>query len=96
MPQYAILGNWTEQGLHQLKQSPQRAEAFRKAVEAAGGRLHSMLYTIGPHDFVAVVELPSDEVANQLLLRTGMQGNARTTTLKGWIPAEFSQLVQTL
>jgi uncharacterized protein with GYD domain len=89
MPSYAILGNWTEEGIRSLKQAPQRGEAFGKAVAAAGGKVTAMLYTIGPHDFVAIAEFPSDEVANQVILRTGMLGTARTTTLKGWTAAEF-------
>lgn len=96
MPFYAVLGNWTEQGIREVKRAPERAEALRKAVEAAGGKVVVTLYTIGPHDFVSVLELPSDDVANQLLLRTGMQGFARTTTLKGWSVSEFSQLVHKL
>jgi uncharacterized protein with GYD domain len=93
MPSYVILGNWTEEGMRALKQAPQRSEAFSRAAVAAGGRVSSMLYTIGPYDFVAIVEFPSDEVANQVILRTGMQGSARTTTLKGWTAAEFLGLV---
>jgi uncharacterized protein with GYD domain len=96
MPYYAVLGNWTEEGIRAVKQAPQRGEAVRKAVEAAGGKVHSFLNTMGGFDIVAVFELPSDEVANQVLLRAGMQGFVRTTTLKGWTPPEFAQLVQRL
>lgn len=94
MPHYVILGNWTEEGIRQVKQGPQREEAFRKAVEAAGGKVLVDLHTMGAHDFVTVVELPSDEVLNLLALRTGQQGFVRTITLKGWTGPEFAQLVQ--
>ncbi|MGB6501243.1 MAG: GYD domain-containing protein [Thermoplasmata archaeon] len=96
MPFYAILANWTEQGIRTVKQAPQRSDGLRKAVEAAGGRVLSLLYTMGGYDLVVCVELPSDEVANELMLRSGMQGFVRTTTLKGWSAAEFAQLSQKL
>ncbi len=96
MPYYAVLGSWTEEGIRAVKQSPQRGEAIRKAIETAGGKVHAFLNTMGAYDVITVVELPSDEVANQVLLRAGMQGFVRTTTLKGWTPAEFAQLVQRL
>jgi len=96
MPFYAVLGSWTEEGIRAVKQAPQRSEAFRRSVEAAGGKVLSLLHTMGSYDVVAAIELPSDEVANELMLRTGLQGLVRTTTLKGWSDAEFARLVQKL
>jgi uncharacterized protein with GYD domain len=96
MPYYVVLGNWTQEGIKAVKLSPQRGESVRKAVEAAGGRVLAFLNTMGTYDIVAVFELPSDEVANQVLLRAGMQGFVRSTTLKGWPPSEFAEIVKRL
>ena len=96
MPSYVVLVNWTVEGIKAVKKSPERAEAFRKAVEQVGGRVLSFLHTMGAYDMVVALELPSDEVANQLALRTGMQGFVRTTTLKGWSSSEFAELVRKL
>ena len=96
MPHYVILGSWTEEGIRTVKDGPQRQEAFRKAVESAGGKVVVSMHTMGIYDIVAVVELPSDESANILALRNGQQGFVRTTTLKGWSDSEFGQLVQKL
>jgi uncharacterized protein with GYD domain len=96
MPFYVMLGNWTEEGIRNVKQGPQREEAFHKAVESSGGKVLLDLHTMGAYDFVAAVELPSDEVASLLALRTGSQGFVRTTTLKGWSASEFAQLVKKL
>ena len=96
MPQYVVLVNWTAEGIRAVKKSPERGEAFRKSVEQAGGKVLSFLHTMGTYDLVIAVELPSDEVANQLALRAGMQGFVRTTTLKGWTAAEFAELARKL
>ncbi len=96
MPTYVLLGAWTEEGVRQLKQAPSRAEAFRKAVEAAGGKVLLDLHTLGTYDLVTVVDLPSDEALNVVALRSAQQGFVRTTTLKGWTLPEFGQLVQKL
>jgi uncharacterized protein with GYD domain len=93
MAAYVFLGNWTDEGIRQLKQAPARTDAFRTAVEAAGGKVLLTLYTMGIYDVVAAVELPNDDAANQLALRTGQLGFVRTTTLKGWTTAEFRDLV---
>lgn len=96
MPLYAVLATWTEEGIRTVKQSPQRSEALRAAVDAAGGHVVAFLHTMGSYDVVAILELPSDEVANTLLLRAGLQGFVRTTTLKGWSGAEYAELVRKL
>jgi len=96
MPLYAVLVNWTEEGIRSVKKVPQRTEQFRASVESAGGRVLSFLHTMGTYDAVAAVDLPSDEVANELLLRMGAQGFARTTTLKGWTTADFTKLTDKL
>ncbi len=96
MPTYVVLGNWTAEGVRAVRDSPARGEAFRKAVESAGGRVVQLLYTMGPHDFVTMLDFPSDEAANAALLKAGTQGYARTVTLKGWTPAEFREILAKL
>ncbi|HLM70460.1 MAG: GYD domain-containing protein [Candidatus Lutacidiplasmatales archaeon] len=96
MPSYVFLVTWTAEGIRGVKQSPARGEGFRKSVEQAGGKVLSFLHTMGAYDLVIAVELPSDNVANELALRAGMQGFVRTTTLKGWSSAEFAELARTL
>jgi uncharacterized protein with GYD domain len=96
MPSYVFLVNWTAEGIRAVKQSPQRSEAFRQSVQAAGGKVLSFLHTMGAYDLVVAVELPSDEAANRLALHAGLQGFVRTTTLKGWSTAEFTEMVRTL
>jgi len=96
MPSYVFLVNWTDSGIRAVRDAPARSEAFRRAVEAAGGHLLSILHTMGVYDLVVAAELPSDETANQLALRTGQEGFVRTTTLKGWSASEFAALVRTL
>jgi uncharacterized protein with GYD domain len=96
MPHYVSLVNWTDQGIRAVKDSPKRSEAFRKGVEAAGGKVVAMLYTMGKYDLVGITELPSDEVANELALRLGMLGNVRSVTLKGWTESEMAKLIQKL
>jgi uncharacterized protein with GYD domain len=96
MPHYVSLVNFTDQGIRAMKDSMSRAAALRTSIEAAGGKLEVLLYTMGPYDAVAVSELPSDEVANEIALRIGAQGNVRTVTLKAWTPGEMEKILQKL
>lgn len=96
MPSYLVLGNWTEQGIRNVKQSPQRLEAIKKAAQNAGGNLIFFYMTMGQHDFAALVELPNDEAAARTLLGVGMGGNARTTTLKAFTEDEYRKVIGSL
>ena len=93
MPTYVVLANWTDQGIRTVKESPQRLDATRKAIEAAGGKLLAFYLTMGKYDEVLIVEGPSDAVAATMALSSGSQGNIRTETLKAFPEAEYRQII---
>ena len=92
MPSYLSLGNWTEQGIRSVNESPQRLAAVKKAAEDAGGRLIFFYITMGQYDFAALLEMPDDESAARMLLKAGKQGNIRTTTLRAFTEDEYVAL----
>ena len=96
MPTYVILMNLTEQGVKNIKDAPARIEEATQAIEAAGGNLIGFYLTMGPYDYVAIAEGPSDEVAMMQLLGLGAAGNVRTTTLKAFTKEEFAEIVKKL
>ncbi len=75
-----------------MKDSPKRAEAARRAIEQAGGKMW-VWYTLGEYDFVAISEAPNDEVILRILLVLGSQGNIRTKTLKAWPEADAAKVM---
>lgn len=93
MPTYVVLANWTDQGIRTVKKSPQRLDATRKAIEAAGGRLLGFYLTMGRYDQVLIVEGPSDEVAATVALSAGSEGNVRTETLKAFPEDQYRGII---
>lgn len=93
MPHYISLINWTEQGIKNVKDSPKRAQAVRKAIEKIGGKLQLLYYTMGQYDIVAIVEAPDDATAMQILLAIGSQGNVRTTTMKAFPESQGAKII---
>jgi uncharacterized protein with GYD domain len=93
MPSFLSLIRWTEQGIRNVKDSPQRFDAFRQTVEAAGGRVIFLYMTLGDYDLATVVEVPDDERAAQLLLAVGALGNVRTMTMRAFTEEEFRRIV---
>jgi uncharacterized protein with GYD domain len=84
VPTYVVLLNWTDQGIRNYKETLDRAEAASKALEALGGRMKDLYWTLGPHDVVAIAEAPDDETATAFALAAGAQGSIRSTTLRAF------------
>jgi uncharacterized protein with GYD domain len=92
MPAYITLASFTEQGARNIKDSPQRFEAFKAAAEAAGVSVKSVHWTTGAYDMVVVTE-GTEEAAMALTLKTAAQGNVRTQTMRGFTLAEMRKLL---
>ena len=96
MPSYLSLVNWTDQGIRDVKDSPQRLDAVKQGAEAAGGRVIFFYLTMGQYDMALLTELPNDEAAARLALMVGSQGNVRTTTLKAFTEDEYRNIIGSL
>jgi len=96
MQTYILLIKLTEQGIKDVKNAPKRMELATQSIEAMGGKLVGIYAVIGEYDYVAIGEMPSDEVAMRFLLGLGALGNVRTTTLRAFTREEFSAIVQKL
>jgi uncharacterized protein with GYD domain len=93
MPTYVSLINWTEQGIKNFRESTKRAEDFTKLVEASGGRVRELLWTVGEYDIVSVVDFPDDESGVAALLRQGSGGNIRSNTMRAFSAGEMEGIV---
>ena len=93
---YISLINFTDQGIRNIKQSPERAQAFRDMVEKAGATVKAIYWTLGNYDLVAITDVPDDATAMTLLLTTGSLGNIRTQTLKGFSAEEMAPILAKL
>ncbi len=96
MPTYVSLMKFTEQGIKEIKNAPQRLEENIRGLEAIGGKLIALYATMGEYDYVAIAEGPSDEIALGYLLALGAQGLVRTTTLKAFPREQFEEIVKRL
>ena len=89
MPTYILLLKYTDEGMRNIKYLPQHAQAFRQAVESAGGRMPNIYLTLGEYDLVAIIEALSDQACVSIALGLSSLGNVRSTTLKAFGEEEF-------
>jgi uncharacterized protein with GYD domain len=94
MTTYVSLINWTEQGIRDFRDSPQRAEDFTKLVEGSGGTVRELLWTVGEYDIVCVADFPDDETGVATLLQVGAAGNVRSRTLRAFNADEMRGIIR--
>lgn len=96
MASYLTLVNWTEQGIKNIKQGPDRLEAFKQATQAAGGRVIFFYMLMGEYDLATLIEVPDDDAATRVLLNLGALGNVRTKTMKAFTEDDFKRIIGSL
>ena len=77
MPTYIMLLNWTQEGIREAKESPNRLDAAKQAFREAGGELKDFYMTMGRCDMVGIAEAPDDETVARLALEIGGRGAVR-------------------
>lgn len=94
MSLYVILGNYTDQGIRNIKKTTKRAEAFRALAKKMGVRVKDIYWTMGRYDIVTIIDAPDDATATRLLLAAGSLGNVRTETLRAYTESEVGKIVK--
>jgi uncharacterized protein with GYD domain len=61
--------------------------------EKLGGKLQHAYVTTGQYDVVLTLDMPNGEAMAKFASVISGSGNARTTTVRGYTPDEFSKLV---
>ncbi len=93
MPTYVILGNWTDQGIRNVKETPKREDAFHELCEKVEARVKDVYRTMGRYDVVAIVDAPNDVAMNTVLYSLGSRGTIRTETLRAFTRQETEQVL---
>ena len=93
MVTYVVLGNFTDQGIRNAKDSPKRAEAFKKTAETFGVTVKELFWTQGRYDVVTILDAPDELAAMTLSLSLGALGNVRTESLRAFSAADMTKVV---
>ena len=93
MPRYITLVHWTDQGIRDVKVTLQRGEQVRTMTREMGGDLHTLYWTQGRYDLVAVADAPDDATIAAITLRIGTAGNVRTEVLRAFDAEEMGRIL---
>ena len=96
MPTYVVMSKWTGQGLQNIKQSPDRLNAARKAYESAGIKMTHFWMVTGQYDMIAILEAPDDVALAKAILSSASQGSFTTETCRAFTEDEYKKIIGAL
>lgn len=94
MPTYVMLSTLTVQGIQTLKSNPERLREVNRDVEELGARVLHQWATLGPFDFVNVIEAPDDATVARISVALGARGSAKFQTMPAFPVDEFLGLLE--
>lgn len=96
MPTYITLVNYTQKGIENVKESPQRLEAAKKAFQRLGAKLKEFYLVMGRYDIILVIEAPNDEAVAKIALALGSLGSVRTESFRAFKEDEYREIISSL
>jgi len=89
MAVYVLLSRLTDEGASTIKANPERIKEVNKEIEALGARVLHQYATLGPYDFVSIVEAPDAVSIAQVSIELGSRGSVKIHTLQAIPIDEF-------
>lgn len=94
MATYISLIRFTEQGARNVRETRQRAAAFREAAQKAGVTVREQYWMLGAYDGVLILDAPDEESVTAALVGLGTLGNVRTQTMRAFDESEIGGILE--
>jgi uncharacterized protein with GYD domain len=65
MAKYISLVKYTAEGVENVKESPDRLDAFKQLCESMGAKVEGFYLTMGRYDLVVIVDAPTPEAVSK-------------------------------
>ncbi len=92
MATFIGLLSFTDQGIRNVKDSPERLRAFEVMADKLGVKMKHAYYTVGQYDMVVILE-GADDAATAALLKASALGNVRSSTLRAFSVEEIKTII---
>ncbi len=93
MATHIVLASFTDQGVRNVKQSPERAKSAIALGENLGIKIWDIYWTLGTYDAVLIVDAPNEEAMTTWALSVSSLGNIRTQTMRAFSADEVNRIL---
>ncbi|NYT05560.1 MAG: GYD domain-containing protein [Methanomicrobiales archaeon] len=94
MALFIVLGKLTDRAIAKMREAKERDEKAKQIIQAAGGRLIGLYYTLGRYDFIAIIELPSAEALADVIIDIHQWGTVSTESLTALLPEQMYKMAK--
>jgi len=91
---YILLTTLTAQGVQTLRSNPDRLRQVNADVEELGAHVLHQWATLGPYDFLNVVEAPDDGTIAKVSIALGARGSAKLQTMPAMTIDDFLKALE--
>jgi uncharacterized protein with GYD domain len=96
MPRYVMLLKYTDKGVANVEDSPERADTFRDLAAKHGATVETQLWTLGEYDGLVVLTVAKETVMAALALDLARHDYVRTSTLRAFDEKEFKGVLKAM
>jgi len=89
MPYYVLLSTLTAEGRKTIKERPDRIKEVNGEIEALGAKVLYQFATLGPYDFVNIIDAPNNEVVYRISAEFGSRGTVKLLSMPAIMVDEF-------
>ena len=89
MAKYILLSTLTNEGLTTIKNKPDRIKEVNKEVEKFGVNVVKQFATLGPYDFVSLVEAPDNDAVFKMSVELGSRGTVKILSMPAMVIDTF-------
>jgi len=93
MPTFITTMQFTEQGIKAVRETCERAAAFKATAQKLGVKVTATYWTLGVFDGVIICEAPDEQTATAALLHLASLGSIETQTVRAFDAPEMQKIL---
>lgn len=93
MAVYILLSSVTDEGSQTLKVNPGRIKEVNQELENMGVKIMAQYATLGPYDFVNIVDCPDNSTMARVSVEMGSRGSVKILTMAAIPIDDFIQSI---
>jgi uncharacterized protein with GYD domain len=94
LPIYILLSNLTDEGWKTVKEKPERIKEVNREIENFGVKVLYQYATLGPYDFVNIVDAPDNKTIARLSIELGSRGTIQIKSMPAIPVDEFINAIK--
>ena len=96
MAKFISLMKYTATGIENVKESPDRLDAFKQLCKSMKATVEESYLTMGRYDLILIVDAPDPETAAKIMLTVTSKGAISTETFPVFPEKEYRKIISEL